>query len=200
RLHDVSDASATDRIIERLGLYADHRARTLSLGNLQRLGLARALLHEPDLVVLDEPPNGLDPAGVVEIRELFLTLARERGVTFFMSSHVLGEVERTATRIGVIHCGRVVEELDVVELQRHRRRWLAVDARDRAAARAVLEQEGYRVDGDAADALVLSESRAVEEPDVVAGVLVRAGVPLTRLAVEKEALEDHFLRLTGGAA
>ena len=85
---------------------------TLSLGNLQRLALARALLPEPDLLVLDEPANGLDPAGVIEIRELIRGLATEHGVTVFMSSHILGEVDRLATRIGIVHRGRLVEELD----------------------------------------------------------------------------------------
>src|SRR5439155_5401454 len=89
-------------------------------GNLQRLGLARALLHAPELVVLDEPANGLDPAGVVEIRQLLSGLAREQGVTIFMSSHILAEVDRLATRIGIIHKGRLIEELDTVELERRR--------------------------------------------------------------------------------
>src|SRR5512141_128963 len=107
RLHGISDASATSRVIERLGIapYADRKAGTLSTGNLQRLGLARALLHEPELLILDEPANGLDPAGVVEIRELLSSLAHEKGVTIFMSSHILTEVDRLATRIGIIHLG-----------------------------------------------------------------------------------------------
>ena len=79
----------------------------LSTGNLQRLGLARALLHEPELLILDEPANGLDPAGVVEIRELLLDLAHEKGTTIFMSSHILTEVDRLATRIGIIHNGHL---------------------------------------------------------------------------------------------
>ncbi len=147
RLHAVADRGATMRVIDRFGLsaYAERQARTLSLGNLQRLGLARALLHEPDLLVLDEPANGLDPAGVVEVRELLRALAHEQGVTIFMSSHNLAEVDRLATRIGIIHKGRLIEELGVRELERQRARRLAVDARDRVAARAALESAGYAV-------------------------------------------------------
>ena len=190
------------RAIDQFGLaaYADRPARTLSLGNLQRLGLARALLHEPELVVLDEPANGLDPSGVVEVRELLRTLARDRGVTVFMSSHNLAEVDRLATRIGIIHAGRLIEELDMHELERRRARRLAVDARDRVAARAALEAAGYAVSLVGEDgSFVLAEPRAVTAPDEVARVLVAAGIPPTRLAVEQDDLEQHFLRLTGGA-
>jgi len=202
RLHGVADASATARAIDRFGLaaYADRRAGTLSLGNLQRLGLARALLHEPELVVLDEPANGLDPAGVVEVRQFLSALAREQGVTIFMSSHILAEVDRLATRIGIIHKGRLIEELDIGELEPRRARRLAVDVRDRAAARTALEVAGYavhRVDEDGS--FVLDESCALEAPDEVARVLVAAGTPPIRLAVEQDDLEQHFLRLTGGS-
>ena len=102
----------------RLTPYADRRAGTLSLGNAQRLGLAKALLHDPALLLLDEPANGLDPAGVVEIRELLRELAHERGVTIFLSSHLLSEVARIATRFGVIHQGRLLEELSAAEMER----------------------------------------------------------------------------------
>ena len=119
RLHGIPDMSATSYVIERLGLatYADRKAGGLSTGNLQRLGLARALLHEPELLILDEPANGLDPAGVVEIRELLASLVREKGVTVFMSSHILTEVDRLATRIGIIHKGHLLVELEAEKLE-----------------------------------------------------------------------------------
>jgi len=202
RLHGVADASVTMRAIDRFGLgaYADRRAGTLSMGNLQRLGLARALLHEPELVILDEPANGLDPAGVVEVRQLLSAIAREQGVTVFMSSHILAEVDRLATRIGIIHNGRLIEELDMDELERRRARRLAVDARDRSAARSALEAAGYAVSlvGEEG-AFVLNEPRALEAPDQVARVLVAASTPPIRLVVEQDDLEQHFLRLTGAS-
>jgi ABC-2 type transport system ATP-binding protein len=180
--------------------YADRRAGTLSTGNVQRLGLARALLHDPELVLLDEPANGLDPAGVVEVRERRQRLAQEKGVTVFMSSHILSEVDRVATRIGIIHEGRLIEELTSAELAHRRARRLVVDARDRDAARMALVAAGYAVTPHGGDGpLVLEEERAVDAPDEVARVLVSAGAPPTRLAVEQEDLEQHFLRLTGGA-
>ena len=96
--------------------YADRRAGQLSLGNKQRLSLARALLHSPEVLVLDEPANALDPAGIVEVRELLRSLADERGVTVFMSSHILAEVAHLADRIGIIHDGRLIEESSREEL------------------------------------------------------------------------------------
>ena len=202
RMYGVADRTATGAAIDRFGLapYADRRAGTLSTGNLQRLGLARALLHQPDMLILDEPANGLDPAGVVEVRDLLATLARERGVTVFMSSHILGEVHRLATRIGIIHKGRLIEELDKDELERRLAGRLVVDARDRQAALAALQAAGYQVTLAGADGpLILGEPRAVEAPEQVVQVLVAAGTPPIHLAAEQADLEKHFLRLTGGA-
>jgi ABC-2 type transport system ATP-binding protein len=201
-LQGVADRQATHRAIERFGLgtYAQRRAGTLSLGNLQRLGLARALLHDPELVILDEPANGLDPAGVVEIRELLTHLARERGVTVFVSSHVLAEVDRLATRVGIIHQGRLIQELTRSELHQHRRRWLEIDANNRNAAWAALAAAGFLVThSERGDSLVMRDPRAVDTPEEVARLLVGAGVPPTRLLVQQEDLEQYFLRLTGAA-
>ncbi len=137
---------------------------------------------------------------MVEVRELLRELARERGTTVFMSSHVLGEVDRLATRIGVIHQGRLIEEVDADELERRRPRRLVVDARDREAARGALEAAGYRVEVDAGGVLGVADERALEAPEDVARLLVSAGAPPTRLAVEQQDLEEHFLTLTAVAS
>ena len=191
------DGAAARHAVEGLGLapYAARKASSLSQGNRQRLGLALALFHEPELVLLDEPANGLDPAGVVEVRELLQSLSRERGVTVLMSSHILAEVDRLATRIGVIHEGRLIEELSADEMEMRRAVRLVVEARDQDAALRVLQAAGYdpRQDGRG---LILRDVRAVERPDDVAAALVGGGHPPTRLAVEQEDLEAHFLRLT----
>ena len=201
RLYGVTSSKATEGAVERFGLapYADNRAQTLSSGNLQRLGLARAFLHAPELVLLDEPAKGLDPAGAVEVRELLHTLAQDHGVTIFMSSHILAEVDRLATRIGIIHKGLLIEELEASELERQRRKRLTVDARDRMAVRAALEAAGYAVEiGEKDGGFELYEPRAYENPEDVVRVLVAAGTPPIHLAVEQEDLEMHFLRLTRG--
>jgi ABC-2 type transport system ATP-binding protein len=207
RLQGLTDASAVPRLIEqlKLGQYAERRAGILSLGNLQRLALARALLHDPDLLILDEPANGLDPAGVVEVRELLRAQVRERGATVFMSSHILAEVDRLATRIGIVHEGRLIEELDSAALEAYRDRRLEVATRDLPAAAATLRAAGYEpllrdATGDREPLLELREPRALEAPDEVATLLAGAGTPPTHLVVGREALEDHFLRLTGGEA
>lgn len=202
RLQGVAEQKATNRAIERLGLvpYADRKAGTLSLGNLQRLGLARALLHEPALLILDEPANGLDPAGVVEIRELLRQMAHEQGVTIFMSSHILTEVDRLATRIGIIHQGRLIEELDASQVEGLRAQRLEVEARDLPAAHTVLLNAAYTATLQPAGArIILCDPRAVAAPDEVARLLVNAGTPPMRLAVVQENLEEHFLHLTGVA-
>jgi ABC-2 type transport system ATP-binding protein len=199
RLHGISDAGATSRGIEQLGLapYADRKAGTLSTGNLQRLGLARALLHRPELLILDEPANGLDPAGVVEIRELLSSLAHEKGVTIFMSSHILTEVDRLATRIGIIHLGKLIEELDTGALEKLRSKRLEVRARDLQAAQAYLQNAGFRFASND-ETVMIEDVRAIEHPDKIAEMMVNAGIPPTRLAVEQQDLEDHFMQLTGG--
>ena len=113
-----------------------------------------------------------------------------------MSSHILAEVDRLATRIGIIHEGRLIEELSAREMERRRARRLVVEVRDAAGARALLEAAGHVVAANGRG-LVLTEERAVQSPEAIATALVQGGHPPTRLAVEQEDLEEHFLRLTG---
>jgi ABC-2 type transport system ATP-binding protein len=182
-------------IIERLALtpYAGRRARTLSMGNLQRLALAKALIHTPDLLILDEPVNGLDPAGVVEIRTLLTGLAREHGTTVLISSHLLAEVARLGGRVAILHHGRLLAEHDATSLDTHRRRHLTVSTRDDATAHQVLRDHGYHPE----PGLLLADERALARPEQVATILVEAGVPLTKLHLVEEDLEAYFLRIIG---
>jgi ABC-2 type transport system ATP-binding protein len=199
RLRPGTEPKAVDRVIERLGLteYADRRAGTLSHGNGQRLGLAKALLHHPALLILDEPALGLDPAGIVEIRNLLIELAQNQGVTVFMSSHILGEVSRLANRIGIIHQGRLLQELDVDELERNRRRRLVLRTRDGPAALRVLLGAGFSAGIAANGTIEVRDDATTERPDDLATRLVNAGHAPTMLDVEHEDLEHYFLRLVG---
>lgn len=199
QLHPGTPASAVPEIIEQLGLseYADRRAGNLSLGNAQRLGLARALLHKPRLLFLDEPANGLDPAGIVEIRELLLKLTREDGVTVFMSSHILAEVSRLAGRVGIIHNGCLIQELSMEELEKNRLRRLFIQTRDNPKALKVLQGAGVIEPIPLNGSITLADSQSVNFPDEVNRKLVTAGISPTRLYVEEEDLEQYFLRLIG---
>jgi ABC-2 type transport system ATP-binding protein len=201
RLHPGTPARAVDEMIERLRLSADadRRAAYLSQGNGQRLGLAKALLHRPRLLILDEPANGLDPAGIVEIRELLRELTREQGVTVFMSSHILAEVSRLARRIGIIHRGELLQELTVDELERNRTRRLLLRARDVETAHRTLVSAGHPATILEDGTLEVTGAAAADRPDELNTLLVEAGAPPTRLFVEEEDLEQYFLRLVGMA-
>ncbi|MGA2111252.1 MAG: ABC transporter ATP-binding protein [Anaerolineales bacterium] len=199
RLHPGTPEGAVGRIIERMGLsdYASRRTSHLSQGNAQRLGLAKALLHRPKLLFLDEPANGLDPAGIVEIRELLMQLTREQGMTVFMSSHILAEVARLAQRIGIIHKGRLLQELSIEEVQRNRRRRLFLRARNLERAQQALTAAGRPAEILPEGRLELKDASSVEHPEDISCLLVQAGAPPTELVVEEEELESYFLRLVG---
>ncbi|MBA3823460.1 MAG: ABC transporter ATP-binding protein [Ktedonobacterales bacterium] len=201
RLHVVADPHAVQRTLEHVGLlpYADRRAGTLSLGNAQRVGLAKALLHSPKVLILDEPINGLDPAGVVEVRELLRGLA-QAGITILLASHLLSEVARIATRVGILHQGRCVAEMDAATLHQHRQRWLVLDTLDRVATRQILDSAGILVDDAHDDGLVLRDAAALAHPERIARLLVEADQAVTKLSILEEDLESQFLRLVGVTA
>ena len=192
-------AAAVRDVVEQVGLgpYANLRASTLSLGNRQRLGLALALVHRPEMVILDEPVNGLDPAGVVDVRNLLRGLTGE-GVTGFMSTHLITEVARLADRVVIIHDGRLVEELSGERLRSSGDERLVSTFRSAELARrgaAALSAHGLDAHADRST-VVSTEAEAVRCPDRVARLLVEAGAPPTSLGVEREDLEGYFLRLT----
>jgi ABC-type multidrug transport system ATPase subunit len=176
--------------------HADRRAGILSLGNKQRLALARALLHRPDLLILDEPANGLDPAGIVEIRELLRGLAGERGVTVFISSHILTEIAQLADRIGIVHQGRLLEEIDRDRLAATVPSPVEIRVAQPKQAAALLARAGFgRIEQADSRLRVLDASGRVPE---IARVLLRAKLDFSGIAPVEEDLEAHFLRLTGG--
>ncbi len=196
RLRHISDAKSVDAIIDKLRLlpYQERRAGHLSLGNAQRLGLAKALMHNPDILILDEPANGLDPVGIVEIRELLRNLAFNNGVTIFISSHILGEISKFATRIGIIHEGRLIQEVNTNQLDKLCRKRLLLNAVDKKAVIAILVKNGYSVDFIDDNTLEIKSDRAINHPEEIATMLVHAGLPPTLLKVEEEDLESYFLR------
>jgi ABC-2 type transport system ATP-binding protein len=179
--------------LDRVGLasVADHKVKTYSQGMRQRLGLAAALLREPTLLLLDEPSNGMDPAGIKEFRTLLRSLADE-GTTVFLSSHQLAEVEQTCDEIAVLDGGRLVEQGRVAGLAAARTRVRVIlNAGDQPAARALLDRWPLQAIG--ADGLVVGTSSGRE----VNEVLGRGGVWAHQVLVERPGLEETFLELTG---
>jgi ABC-2 type transport system ATP-binding protein len=200
RLQGMKNSNVVEDVMEKLSIaaYAKRKAGTLSMGNLQRLGLARAMIHHPRLLILDEPANGLDPAGIVEIRELLVDLTHNHGMTVFMSSHILTEVDRLATRIGIIHKGKLIEDLDAEKLEQFRAKHLEIKVRDVVKAHTCLIREHYSATIQD-NSILVSDARAIEAPDEVARLLVNADTPPTHLTVGQQDLEQHFMQLTGSA-
>jgi ABC-2 type transport system ATP-binding protein len=134
---------------------------------------------------------------VIEIRELLRSLAHDKGTTIFMSSHILTEVDRLATRIGIIHRGKMVEELTARDLDRLRTMRLEIKSRNLEAAQICLHSAGYKYEVNG-DVITIENEHAIEHPDDIAHILVNAGTPPTHLAVVQQDLEEHFMKLTGG--
>jgi ABC-2 type transport system ATP-binding protein len=200
KLRHLRDVSVTDEVIGLLRLepYEKIPAKNLSLGNNQRLGLAKALIHRPDLLLLDEPANGLDPAGVVEIRELLIRLSRECGTTVFVSSHHLDEISRIATRIGVIHEGSLIREQSSEELSGALLRKLRIGVRDVHHAKGILSAQGWDAETDADGYLIVLQTAAVLPVERINELLVSSGASPFYLNSEEEDLEAYFLRIIGG--
>ena len=199
RMRFIPDRKAVDGIMDKLQLneYADRKAKNLSQGNSQRLGLAKALIHNPQILILDEPTNGLDPAGIVEIRELLKDLSLNKGVNILISSHILGEISKLATRIGIIHEGYLKQEINTDQLDLLCRKRLLIDALDQNAAVTILSQNGYSPGLNEKGQLEVKGDNATDHPEEIARLLVYAGVQITLLKVEEEDLESYFLRTIG---
>ncbi|HEY8134247.1 MAG TPA: ABC transporter ATP-binding protein [Thermoanaerobaculia bacterium] len=172
----------------------DQRVGTYSLGMRQRLGIAQALLGHPRLLILDEPANGLDPAGIREIRELLRHLARDQQMAVFVSSHLLAEVELMCDRVAIIHKGQLLREGSVSELISSRRE-MEFRVGDVARAAAIVESRGLTFRADT-DQLWVS----IDESDAPALVSAFAaeGVPVFHAQRHVESLEEMFLQATGG--
>jgi ABC-2 type transport system ATP-binding protein len=185
--------------LERVGLSnaAGKRVRAYSLGMKQRLGIAAALLGPRDLLVLDEPTNGLDPQGTREVRHLVSSLAAD-GTTVFVSSHLLAEVEQVCTHAGVMSAGRLVAQGTLAELAAagtSRLHLLTPDGGTALGVLAALGVGGATLDGD--DVTAVLPSGAVPEPEKIVAELVRRDVRVRGFTLARESLEDRFVALTG---
>jgi ABC-type multidrug transport system ATPase subunit len=189
-------ARRIDAALDRVGLTAAARKRyrAYSLGMRQRLGIAAALLQPRDLLVLDEPTNGLDPQGTREVRTLISELAAD-GVTVLVSSHLLSEVEQVCTHVGVMHVGKLVAQGTLDELRSTQQPRVSVETADPAAAARCLT--GLGLTGVDADGRHVSAAVVDTEPEKILAALVHAGVPVRQFTVDAPGLEDVFVALTG---
>jgi ABC-type multidrug transport system ATPase subunit len=179
----------------RLEKSAHIRAGKYSLGMKQRLGIAAALLGEPELLILDEPTNGLDPAGIQEMRELIRSLPGQTGTTVFVSSHLLGEVEQIAGHVGIISEGKLIFQGPLDELRARGRSRMEIETEDLAGAIHLLRGHGWDVYPE--NGRVCAEEADKAQTASMVEALVREGHPIYRVERNTRTLEDIFLELTG---
>lgn len=199
-LRGVPDAAVEERLLAEVGL-ADtgtKKVKNFSLGMRQRLGIALALVADPQLLVLDEPVNGLDPQGVVEVRRLIRELAAERGITVLISSHNLPELFQTASDYIIVDRGQVKLTLTLDQLEQHTQRYLEIAAEDTEHLVTVLQRHLPDVDYTVMPDRTVRLHDRTDHPDQVLRTLVAADVWPTRLAREGESLESFFLSVVGG--
>ena len=193
KTHDERIATALARV--GLTAAAGKKFRQYSLGMKQRLGIAAALLQDRELLVLDEPTNGLDPQGTREVRHLVRELSAD-GLTVFVSSHLLAEVEQVCTHVGIMSVGKLVGQGTLEELRRGGTTTVVVTTPATAQAVSTLKSLGL-ADATKDGPDEVHASLGSLEPEAVTVALVQAGVPVRGLAVTRPALEDLFVELTG---
>jgi len=186
--------SEVDRVLEVVGLSEAARTRVsaYSQGMKQRLAIAAALMGEPELVILDEPTNGLDPKGIREIRELVLRLPREMGTTVFVSSHLLSEVQQMATHVGILHRGRLLFQGSLEAVMRLARPQIRVSVTQPEAAVRVLSAHG--VSADYTDSALLVAGDEAQIP-AVSRLLTSAGIEVSGIIAQQPLLEDVYFAL-----
>lgn len=196
----IVDKSSVQRLLDLVGLSeaGKKKIRNYSLGMKQRLGIAIALLGNPDFLVLDEPINGLDPTGIAEVRNLLLRLKNEQGLTILISSHILGELSKMATCYGIIHDGRLVEEFTAAQLEQKCKRCLKIEVDDEKRAVVILEKEFQITQYDIPEAGVVRLFEHIEESSLINRALTQGGILVESISAAGEDLESYFMGRMGG--
>jgi len=171
-----------------------------SLGMKQRLGIARALLHYPELLILDEPTNGLDPIGIKEIRSLIQSLARERNITILVSSHILSEMEQLADHMGIIHEGKLLEEIAFDKLRTRNRMYLEFQVSNDDKATMLLESHFGIYDYEVHDEGNIRVYSHLGKQGKLNKVFVENDIEVLKIKISEDNLEDYFTKLVGGGA
>ncbi|WP_168121843.1 ABC transporter ATP-binding protein [Paenibacillus sp. HB172176] len=199
RRHSGVTKERIDEVVKLLGLQnrIHEKVKRYSLGMRQRLGLAQAILHRPSLLILDEPTNGLDPAGIRELRDYLRKLAKEEGLAVIVSSHLLSEMELMCDRVAIIQAGKLIDIQSVQEARKHAQSKIRIMVQDMIAAKQILET--------ALGAIPIVESdgvlEAAADPSVIphiAKLLVHAEIDILGIHAVQQTLEDQFLEITGG--
>ncbi|MBY9079338.1 ABC transporter ATP-binding protein [Paenibacillus sp. HN-1] len=180
-----------------LGKSAKKKAKNLSLGMKQRLGIAIAMLGNPDLLVLDEPINGLDPEGIMELRQVIATINQEYGITILISSHILGELSKIATHYGIIKEGQLIQQISAQELAENRRDYLYVKVADSSNAANLIHQ---KLQPEECELGPNGEIRiyGISDTASVNMLLSRNGIAVQEIYLHQQDLEEYFLNLMGG--
>ncbi|EGP4915723.1 ATP-binding cassette domain-containing protein [Enterococcus faecium] len=194
----VSDREIEDLLkMMRLENTGKKKAKNFSLGMRQRLAIANALITNPEFLILDEPTNGMDPAGMAEMREIIQRLVKERGITVLLSSHLLDELSQIATHYGILHEGHLIKELSKEELAQESRQFIKIDTSATEQAVTVLDSLGYR-DYFVQSSRVIQLFKGIDQVAAINQALVEAKVPVDGIHLVGQKLEDYFLQLTGG--
>lgn len=197
---DYHNKQSIDEVLEMVNLNdtGKKKVKDFSLGMKQRLGIARAIITKPKLLVLDEPINGLDPVGIREMRELFKKLSREYGITLLISSHILGEIEQIADTIGVIANGYLVKEVPMEQVREQMSDYIEIVVDDLQAAERLLRDQllisALKVDGDQRIQLFDSNVSVAE----ISKMLILNGINVKEINKHSQSLEDYFLSIING--
>lgn len=200
-VRNIAGKECIDEVLKLVGLHdtGKKKVKNFSLGMRQRLGIANALLGNPRLLVLDEPINGLDPMGIVEIRELLKKVNKEKEVTILISSHILGELSELATCYGIISEGKLIEEISSADLNEKCRQFIELEVDDTARTVTLLEKE---LDITSYEVLENNKIKIFTHLDSVGkinSIISRGGVIVERIGVKGENLEEYFVNAVGGA-
>ncbi len=196
----VNEDGYIEELLELVGLnnVKKKKVKDFSLGMKQRLGIALALVGNPEFLVLDEPINGLDPQGIAEIRDTILKLNKEKNITIIISSHILEELSKIATNYGIINEGRLIQELTREELFAKSKEHIEVKVSDSASAALILKDNGINDVEIADENTVIINDASVNTGNVVM-LLTQKGFNIDGIINKNDSLEDYFLELTGGA-
>lgn len=199
KLMGIKKRDSVEKVLHLVGLSEtlNKKVREFSLGMKQRLGIGRTLLHKPELLVLDEPTNGLDPVGIKEIRELIVTLAKRDKITILVSSHLLSEIEQMATKIGIINKGLLLEEMPLDSLLKKREQYIRVKVSDLKAAIKCLT-ENLNIKEFTVEDGVLKIYERLKETVNINRLLVTNKIYVEEISLIEERLEDYFLKRIGG--